>query len=280
MPPPRSASGAAVEPDRGATGVPAAELMADALALQPVIERLRTLDAGGRRDTIDYLALRQTITDRVLLTLFEISSTIAEITCERDRTDQVADHLDERDATRVRHLTLASVILGGVGAIVSGGIGLASAPSMGADTANVVTGFFSTLFGGAALFTSTSQPFRHDRNLLKEVWEDPPRSTLYPDIVWRILHRRLNGRPRALRDEIVAAWRQQGRLGEPNSDEAKKREELFFGAGGAYTAADLRARASMLETLEASVRLMTEQLEGFVRDVLAERPPGAQPPAS
>ena len=55
-------------------------------------------------------------------------------------------------------------------------------------------------------------------------------------------------RDRDARDQVLSAWQQGGRLGESGSKEKRQREELFFGPGGRYGAAELRARASMLET--------------------------------
>ncbi len=40
------------------------------------------------------LIRRQRLTDQVLLTFFEVASATAEIICERDRADQLADRID------------------------------------------------------------------------------------------------------------------------------------------------------------------------------------------
>ena len=49
-------------------------------------------------------------------------SVTAELVCERDRADQVADRMDEIDVSLVKRLTLASIVIGGVAAVISGGI--------------------------------------------------------------------------------------------------------------------------------------------------------------
>ena len=41
----------------------------------------------------------------------------------------------------------------------------------------------------------------------------------------------------------------------------------FLGRGGRYGAAELHARASMLEALEASIRVLYEQLEVLMREI-------------
>ncbi len=107
-------------------------------------------------------------------------------------------------------------------------------------------------FGVSALFTHSEVEFRHHRNAVQELWEDPPVPQIYSPIVWRYLHRAREAGSKTLRDEVLNAWQQGGRLGEQGSKEEIQRKELFFSAGGRYGASELRARASMLESLEAS----------------------------
>jgi hypothetical protein len=42
----------------------------------------------------------------------------------------------------------------------------------------------------------------------------------------------------------------------------------MFGQGGIYSASDLHARASMLETLQVHIHLMSEELELFLREII------------
>lgn len=157
--------------------------------------------------------------------------------------------MDEVDAAKVKRLTLISIVVGGVVSIVSGGIGLAGESSTASNAADVAGGVFTSIFGGTALFIHSEHDFRHQRNLLKDVWEDPNESTIFSPSVWRFLHTRHKDGADTPSKEVVNAWRQEGRLGELGSADENRRVPLFFGQGGSYTSADLRARASMLETL-------------------------------
>jgi hypothetical protein len=237
----------------------------------PLLQKMAVLHKGEHPSTLELLQLRQELTDRLLLTLFEVSSTVAEITCERDRADQIADRMDEVDAARVKRLTLISVVVGGVASIVSGGIGLAGGASTASNAADVAGGVFASVFGGTALFTHSAHDFHHQRNLLKDIWEDPKESTLFSPSIWRFLHGRHKEAADTPLKDVVNAWRQEGRLGELGSSDETKRVPLFFGPGGTYTSADLRARASMLETLEAAIQLMNEELELFLREITRTR---------
>ena len=232
----------------------------------PILARLEDIEVSGGASSIPLLEVRQVLTERLLLTLFEVSSAVAEIVCERDRADQVADRMEEIDTGRIKQLTLISILISGVASVVSGGIGLAGGASMAADAAEVGGGVLASSFGGFALFAESKQEFQHGRNLLKEVWDNPKLSELFSPTLWRFLQRQ-GGDGTAVREDVIKAWRQQGRLGEQGSSQEQERIALFFGPGGLYSAPDLRARASMLETLQAQIQLLAEELEFFLREL-------------
>jgi hypothetical protein len=237
----------------------------------PLLARLTALEHAGDVHSMAYMELRQSLTERLLLTVFEVSSITAELVCERDRADQVADRMDEVDTSLVKRLTLASIVIGGLAAVVSGGIGLAGGSDAANNAATLGGGVVSSLFGGTALFAASKQQFTHERNLLGELWENPKESSAFSPAVWRFLQRPRTDGTRNSREEIIQAWRQQGRLGEPGSSGEQARTALIFGKGGTYTSTDLRARASMLETLEAHIELLSEQLEAFLRELFRRR---------
>ena len=237
----------------------------------PLLTQLTAFQRAGDTHSTAFLELKQSLTDRLLLTLFEVSSVTAELVCERDRADQVADRMDEIDASLVKRLTLASIVIGGVAAVVSGGLGLAGAASDASDAAALAGGVVSAVFGGTALFAGSKQHFSHERNLLGELWKNPNQSSAFSPAIWRFLQGHRTDDARNTREEIMQAWRQQGRLGEPDSAGEEERTALIFGPGGTYTSTDLRARASMLETFEAHIQLLSEELEAFLREIIQRR---------
>lgn len=245
--------------------------VAHVMNAMPLLTELTALERAGDTGSVAFMQVRQSLTDRVLLTLLEVSSVTAELVCERDRADQVADRMDEVDASLVKRLTLASIVIGGVAAVISGGIGLAGGSDGANNAASLAGGVVASLFGGTALFAASKQNFSHERNLLGELWKNPEESSAFSPAIWRFFQRPRGDQARNTRDEIVHAWRQQGRLGEPGSSGEEERTALIFGKGGIYTSTDLRARASMLETLEAHVQLLSEELEVFLREIIQRR---------
>lgn len=241
--------------------------VADIIGVLPILNELAELDMSGRPDPVNRLIRRQQLTDRVLVTLFEVASSTAELTCERDRADQVADRMDEIDNAGVKRLTVASIVFGGIAGIISGGVGLAAGASLAGEAADVGGGLLASWFGLSALFTHSDIEFRHERNPLREIWEGPANPVIFSPTVWRFLHYGDGTGGNRPREQVVEAWHQGGRLGERDSAEEQRRQTLFFGTGGRYTAAELRAWASMLETLEAAIRLMHEDLEVLLTEI-------------
>lgn len=239
---------------------------ADTIGVLPLLNGLTALAASHPDNTLGILVHRQLLTDRTQLALLEIASTTAELVCERDRADQLADRIDEVDGARIKRLTIASIVLGGVAAIVTGGIGLAGGATTGADASTVGGGVLSSWLGLSALFVESEVELHHDRNILRELWDNPADPEIFSPIVWRYLRRPADSTRDSPRIEILNAWRQKGRLGQEGTADEEQRRQLFFSAGGRYAAAELRARASMLETLEAALSLMHEELEVLIRE--------------
>lgn len=242
---------------------------AETVGVLPYLQHLIAIRDFQGRSLFRVLLLRQELYAHTMLAILEIESATAEIVCERDRADQVADRIDEVDGSRVKQLTIASIVIGGVANIVTGAASLAFTSSTAADASSIAGGALSTWLGVSALVTHSKVYFRHDPNILHEVWEDPRQPQIVSPILWRYLHRSGEPMASAPRTNLVNSWRQLGRLGAPDSDIEGHRRSLFFGSGGEYMASELRARASMLQTLETTLRLLHEELEALIREANA-----------
>lgn len=236
-----------------------------------LLSELHAVQQKGDADSITLLSIREKLIGRVLLGIEEVNSLAAEIECQADRVNQVADRLQDENADRVRYETLGAIVVAGAAAVASGGAALAGLTALEAATA-IGGGTVAAGLGTLALFVETRQEYRHPRNLLREIWQGPRTSRLFPPSVWRYLTRqgrgKLNGH--TYRTELIKSWQQEGRLGEPGSDIEHKRVALLFSDGGVYELQDLRARAEMLELLAGLVKLMHQDLEMLVRQVLIQ----------
>jgi hypothetical protein len=277
-PPPAMASG---DIDRlvGLGGPRTAAEVADAIGAGEPLLRLAVLEAEGRRGTaaqLRILHLRQAVTDRIMLAMLDVSGMLAAIDCEGERGDQLRVRLQGIENRRARRLGVASIMVGALTAALSGGLSVAGSGS--ADVVAMVGGLGEASVATALLVSEASGELRTERNLLRDIREQPARSELFPAPVWQYLTRRPGGEASqpSIADTVVAAWRAAELLGEPGSEAERSRATLLFGPGGTYTVEELEVRDAMLDLLEASIALMSEDLRMLLQELPAA---GGQGPA-
>jgi len=258
---------------------PHAVSIAHIIGVEGLLAKLVALEAEqarGRDVHIALLEVRQQLSDRLLLVSLDIASASAEINCRKERTDQLGDRLEQQRDTRVSQLTISAIIGGAIIGIMSGGLAIAG-EATAAGAGAISGGVFETILGSMALTYEARHDFSHRRNVLREVWEVPDQSTIFPLSVWRYLNfptidPRVHG---SMREEIVQQWREAGRLGEPGTETEQKRIALFFGEGGTYSMEELRDRSAMLDLLRSHIDLMTQDLNLLIRELLVSE--GARP---
>jgi len=162
--------------------------------------------------------------------------------------------------TQVRRQTLLAIVIGAASAAATGGLSIADISGVTEGVVSIIGGTVAGALGVSALYHENKGSFRHPDNILQEIWEDAEVPVYIPPSVWRFLRRpmREDENGRTYRDEIIAGWRQEGRLGDQGSDEEATRARLFFGEGGVYTTKDLQRRTHMLDSLRATVALLNQ----------------------
>ena len=209
---------------------------------------------------------------RILLAIIAVSSTTAHVSCEIERTYEVADRLKNAETARVKQQTLWAVIIGAGAAVASGGFSIAATPSAAEGIASIIGGTIAGTLGISALYQESKQDFEHHDNILREVWEKPDQPDYFPPSVWEFLNRPMkqDAGSRTFREELIDGWRQEGRLGAVGSDEERLRIALLFADGGVYRSSDLVVRGQMLDMLRATVALMNQDLELLIREVMIQ----------
>lgn len=76
-------------------------------------------------------------------------------------------------------------------------------------------------------------------------------------------------------ETVLAEWRASDRFGAPGSQAEHACIALLFGPGGIYTVQELERRNAMLDLLEASIVLMSEELRILVIALADRLSPGA-----
>ncbi len=266
---PAPAAGEDSEPIAGLS--PVALRTADILGIRPLARDILTLAAAEQplppAERERFLQLRQLFSESVLLASLEINGAAGQIDCEAIRANHVANSLSEAREQRSQRYEIIAIV-GDALVGIAGGVLALGVNETAAAIADIVGGNLAVGFGLAAGNVDEEHAFQDPRNYLHELWEAPPRSSVFPETVWRFLNRPLpEGAPwPTLREELIAEWRDDGFITQED-DEEHKRNDLLFGAGGVYEIEDLRVKAQMLEELKTYVNGMTQQLHGLSREV-------------
>jgi hypothetical protein len=228
-----------------------------------VLKTLKALDEQPLHST-EWWQLHQQIVSRLFLVSTEIESMAAELDCEGERADQVADFITQNENQRVKKLTVLSIVSGALA-----GIGNAALKSHGAAVATaVVGGALSAGLGLSALLSGQKIVFTHPRNLLTDFWTAPASSKIFPPPIWYMLSEKYfsNEQIAPIVTNMKRRWVAYEGL-KPHEKKSDETIKLLFGEGGKYDADDLRSRARMLNQVQAAVKLMNQDLQGLVEDI-------------
>lgn len=226
--------------------------------------------AGGMEGALLHsLAVRQELSDRLLLALFEANSIAAELECEKARTEDLASQLEEVRNDIQQGRTIMAILADSISGVFAGTF-LLLGSEMLSGLIDLSGSVAALGFGVAALGGDQAYEFKHGRNLMADVWQGGTISRQFPQPVWQYLNGpvRPNGK-RSRRDNIIGTWRT--RLGKPGSKEEQRLTGLYFGRGGIYRINELRHRGEMLGLLKTHVNLMTQDLNLLFLETLQYR---------
>lgn len=242
-------------------------LVANAAGALPQLKALVQLERAARlqptlANTVAVLAQRQRVQAQLQLLAVAVASVAAELDCEGERASQMAAYLSAQESRRVQRLTVLSIAVGAVS-----GIGTTVVDNKPTQVAFGIGG--GLLTAGLGLLTLSAHrtvAFVHPRNLLVDVWRETPTSAAYPPGVWYILTNKAfsNKGQNSVAHNTRLRWQRYGQLTAPDSKDGQRQQALFFGEGGQYGADELTVRANMLDEVQASVRLINQELQGLL----------------
>jgi hypothetical protein len=211
-------------------------------------------DLEHEADGLAMVSLRQALSRRIALAASDVTSTIAALDCEAARSDHVADAISEAHqevSERALFAVFASDIFIG---IIPGALMLAG-ESVAAEASEIFGGVAGTAFGSVDAVLHIDQDFQHPNNFLRELWEGPVESQLFPPSVWRFLNDRSEADPRrTVREQLLARWRVEERWDESQiTSNANSELPLLLSQGGRYSEQLLRIRAEILRQLGSEV---------------------------
>ena len=228
----------------------------------------RNRDAASPEQKIEWIQIRQELNDRIDLASLEISAVTAELDCEEERLNQIASFLNEKEKRKESNLTVTSIILGAVSAIVTGVLVSKKDQSNTADIMGVGVGIADVTLGILLLTSSRKITLEHKRNVLRELWLGTETSTTYPPSIWYYLnYYPVPGRI-SLRERLISNWKSFGQIrkteNNPDGD-----LDIYFGDGGKYTIDELENRANMYDQIESQIKLMKQDLRNLKESIIS-----------
>lgn len=210
---------------------------------------------------IDLIAIRQELNSKIDLASLEISSVAAELDCEEERISQVASYLKENEMKRETRLTVGSIILGSLTAVVTGALITSKDKSSAADYIGIGVGLTDAAIGAMILTNKRKIEFKHPRNVLREIWLATETSSVYPPSIWYYLNYKNPGINNgvSLREQLIEKWKAFGQVRTFNKSKSKG-IEIYFSDGGNYSTDQLENRANMYDQIESSIKLMKQDL--------------------
>ena len=258
------------ENQRGEAFSPRFHRIAAAVGLLPLLQQSVVLEqAQAAKEPgaeVRLLRVRQQILARTILATLEATSLSAVVRCEQARADELADSLATSQTKSAQVATVVSIIIESATMIATGGLIIAG-HEIAEGIAALVGGTLAASIAGWSLYQPGEHEFHHERNVLKEIWENPKQAQYFPVAVWRFLNEPTE-EGQSLREQLVESWKSLSRIKGLTLEEENKRFTLLVGPGGIYTIGDLRSRGAMLEMLAAAIDLMHDELEVLVREML------------
>jgi len=259
--------------------LPHAEQVATILGIKPQLQRAMTLRSdrpSGTSMTLDELALRQEISDRVMAASFEVDGVLAEISQEQARINEVSTSLQARRDKGVNVASLASLITGsGVGIAVNA-LQFSSSTANTGNGIGVGSGIASTILSliGIHLQRGPAQPVGSAPNMLAVPFgRHPVLYSDYPDDVLAYLNSLPPGETpdRGTRlEQLIKEWTTLGRLDPPSSPKRQKEVDLMTSSldpRQKLRIDDLGNRMIMLADVAGRVSLMKRDLADLMRSL-------------
>ncbi|WP_313376430.1 hypothetical protein [Chishuiella sp.] len=209
------------------------------------------------------LELKNIINNKITIVSTELNATAAEYDCEGERVDQMANYVQNINDKKNNFLIMSSIITGAATSIAGGII-------KNNDWQNAV-GIGGGIIG-AGLGLATFNPkgrkieFRHERNLLRDVWNEKLETPNFPPFIWYMFtEKKFANNEHGF--SILQNTKQRWLKLNFDNDMDEANSSIVFSDGGKYTASDLRNRAIMLNQMQSVVRTIFQNINYLLLDL-------------
>jgi hypothetical protein len=259
---------------------PEAAQVADEIGVAQLLDQLSSKRADGSRVSLESLAARQEITEKVLAASLDVDSVNAVIDSEIEQIRGIrADIQAKRDKAQ-NIINIASIATGGVaGAITSAlqfkpstvnlGNGIGVAGGAGSVALSIVG---IRMQGGRRSLGDSPRMLARFFGRQPDATEAIP--SVYPEEVWSYLNSAAPSQPTmgTRREQLIAKWRSEGRLKQDGSPKGERRIEALssnISQMRKLSINELSDRVTMLLDVRARVSLMKRGLSEILRALSA-----------
>jgi len=230
--------------------------------LDEVHEIMQLKKDNSLESQVKVLQLKSKINSKITIALTELDAVAAEFDCEGERVAQIGNYVDNLNDSRNNKLILLSIVTGAA-ASVAGGIVKDNGWSNAIDIGGGVL--------GAGFGLTTLNPkgkkveFIHQRNLLRDIWNEKLESPNFPPFVWYMY----TERKFSSKDGVPIAQSIKKRWLHFQFDNNLKaaNESVIFSDGGYYRSNDLHNRAAMLNQMQSATRTINQNINYLLLDL-------------
>lgn len=192
----------------------------------------------------EILHLRSVIDSKLTIATTELDAVAAEFDCEGERVGQMASFIDDLNARKMNRMVILSIVLGAAGAgILGAGLGFMMLNPKGKKV-----------------------EFIHQRNLLRDIWQEKLVSENFPPFVWYMYTEKSFSnytQEASIIQNIKKRWVEYNF----GNDIEVAQQSILFDNGGFYLAEDLHNRTSMLNQMQSATRTINQNINYLLLDL-------------
>ncbi|QES90127.1 hypothetical protein [Rhizosphaericola mali] len=192
----------------------------------------------------------------------EIQSVAAQLDCEGERTDQIANYLDKINQKRTTKLTALSIIAGSLTTILA----IAFKNNDTQNATAIIGGLTSSILSIITINPNGKKIiWNQNENILEDVWAEKNIHSFIPESLWYVLNTKQfsNSGEISLVQSIKKRWVDYIFKGHIEQSDIK----LYYKNGGTYVAEDLHNKATMLNQMQATLRSIHQDLSNFTTHI-------------
>ena len=266
---------------------PEAAQIAEGIGVVPLLDELGREHAAGSPTSLESLAVRQEITEKILAASLDIDSVNAIIDSEVDQLRSIRADLQAKRDKAQNIINIASIVTGSAfGAVTSAlqfkpsTVNLGNGIGVAGGAGSVVLSLIGIHKQGGGRRALGDSPRMLARFFGRQPAAMEAIPSVYPDEVWSYLNSpapgQLSPSPSnpaqsnivTRREQLIAKWRAEGRIQQDTSPKSERRLESMSGnisQARKLNISDLDNRVAMLLDVRASVSQMKRGLSEIVR---------------